>query len=137
MHNQGIIILFVLCVNPMHWFTTLYIYVYYMVLTYVVLKDPIETTVCEGDIATFKCVVFFPSGTFPTSPGWLRNGTIVGMIRRHTINSNQTGGGAAPISISSTLIVSNVTVVDDNRVSYQCGSGLISSSNATLTVVGK
>ena len=106
------------------------------VLTYVLLKDPIETTVCEGDIATFKCVVFFPSGTFPSSPGWLRNGTIVGMMR-HIINSNQTGGGAAPISISSTLILSNVTVVDDNRVSYQCGSGLTSSSNATLTVVGK
>ena len=95
-----------------------------------------DTTVCEGDSATFSCMVFLPSGTFPSNPGWLRNGAATDMMR-HTVTSNLTGGVSAPISISSTLTVSNVTVVDDNGVSYVCGSGSSISTSATLNVVGK
>ena len=101
--------------------------------TYVVVEDPVNTTVCEGDSATFTCVIFFPSG-FPSSPGWLRNGTIVDMM---DITSNLTGGTTPPISISSTVTVSNVTVLDDDGVSYGCGSGSESSNAATLNVVGE
>ena len=92
-----------------------------------------DTTVCEGDSATFTCVVFIPSG-LPSSPNWGRNGVGVDMMR-HTVTSNLTGG-ATPVSVSSTVTISNVTVLDDG-VSYTCGIGSGVSNGAMLNVVGK
>ena len=94
-----------------------------------------DTTVCEGDHATFTCVFFVSSG-FPVAPGWLRNDAVVDMMR-HTVTSNLTGGTTAPVYIGSTVTVSNVTLVDDDGVSYDCGIVSIMSSSATLNVVGK
>ena len=93
-----------------------------------------DTTVCEGDSATFTCVVFISSG-IPTNPVWGRNGVAVDIIR-HTVTGNLTGGTTAPIFISGTLTVSNVTILDDG-VFYQCGIGSSVSNAATLNVVGK
>ena len=81
-------------------------------------------------------MIFFPSGTIISAPAWIRNGTTVDMMS-HTVTSNLTGGAATPVYISSTLTVSNVTVLDDNEVSYMCGSGSGLSTAATLNVVGK
>ena len=100
---------------------------------YVVVEDPVDTTVCEGDNATFSCVVFIPSSIFPTKPGWRRNGTIVDMMR-HTVTSNLTGD--APVYVNGTVTVSNITVLDD-KTSYQCASGSATSTGATLNVVGE
>ena len=94
-----------------------------------------DTTVCEGDSATFTCVVFISSG-FPSAPQWARNGAVVDMTR-HTTTTNLTGGATAPVYISGTVTVSNVTVSDDNGASYQCGIGSVISTRATLNVVGK
>ena len=105
------------------------------VLDYVVVDDPMDTTVCEGGSATFTCVIFIPFGIL-SSPGWLRNSTTVDMMR-HTVTSNLTGGASVPIHVSSTVTVSNVTVLDDDGIPYQCGLGSAISSRATLNVVGK
>ena len=101
----------------------------------VVVQHPKNTTICQGDSATFTCVVFIPSG-FPSAPTWARNGTVVDMMR-HTVTGNLTGGANAPVYISSTVTVSNVTVSDDEGALYQCGVLLIISNSATLNVVGK
>ena len=93
-----------------------------------------DTTVCEGDSATFTCVVFIPSG-LASNPIWGRNGVVVDMMR-HTVTGNVTGGATTPIDISGTVTVSNVTVLDDG-VSYTCGIGSEVSNGATLNVVGK
>ena len=93
-----------------------------------------DTTACEGYSATFTCVVFIPSGIFPSSPGWLRNGAAVDMMR-HTVTNNLTGI-TTPVAISGTLTVSNVTVLDDDGLLYMCGIAS-NTSNATLNVVGK
>ena len=69
------------------------------------------------------------------TPGWLRNGTTVDMMR-HNVTSNLTGGASAPVYISGTVTVSNVTVLDDGAL-YKCGLGSIISNSATLNVVGK
>ena len=103
---------------------------------YVVVEDPVNTTVCEDDNVVFTCVLLFPSGTFLSNPLWGRNGVAVDMMR-HTATSNLTGGTTTPVSINSTLTVSNVTLVDDDEVFYQCGFGLAVSNAATLNVVGK
>ena len=99
------------------------------------MEHPVNTTVCEGDSATITCVIFFPSGTIPSNPLWGRNGVAVDMMH-HTITSNLTDDTTTPISISSTLTVSNVTVLDSDGVFYQCGI-LLAVSNAALNVVGK
>ena len=101
----------------------------------VVVEDPVDTTVCEGDSATFTCVVFLPPGSFVSALGWRRDGITVDRMR-HTITSNLTSGVSAPVTISGTITVSNVIVVDDDGVSYQCGIGSASSGIATLNVVG-
>ena len=94
-----------------------------------------DTTVCEGDSATFTCVVFIPSGV-PSNPLWGRNDVAVDMMH-HTVTSNLTGGTVTPVSISSTLTVSNVTILDGDGVLYQCGIGSSISTSAMLNVVGK
>ena len=101
---------------------------------YVVVDDPVDTTACEGDSGTFTCVFFIPSG-IPQAPGWLRNDAAVDMMH-HTVTSNLTGGTSAPAYIRSIITVSNVTVSDDDGVSYQCGFSSAISSGATLNVVG-
>ena len=94
-----------------------------------------NTTVCQDDNAAFTCVIFIPSG-FLSAPAWGRNGFIVDAMR-HTITNNLTGGATAPVYISSTVTVSNVTVLDDDGALYQCGILSAISNNATLNVVGK
>ena len=103
--------------------------------TYVVVQDPVDTTVCQDDDATFTCVLFIQSG-IPVAPGWLRNGGSVDTIC-HTIVSNLTGNAMGPVYISSTITVNSVTVLDDG-VMYQCDIlSFFTTNNATLTVVGK
>ena len=104
------------------------------VLTFVVEVQPMNTTVCEGDSATFTCMIYFESG-IASDPAWLRNDVAVDVMR-HTITSNLTGGTTAPTSISSTITVSNVIVLDDDGMSYRCGTGSTVSIRATLNVVG-
>ena len=90
---------------------------------------------CQDDDATFTCVLFTQSGA-AVSPGWLRNGGGLDTMR-HTIVSNLTTSARGPVYVSSTLTVNSVTVVDDDGALYRCDlSGLATTNNATLTVVG-
>ena len=101
----------------------------------VVVQNPVNTTVCQGDNATFTCVVLISSGILST-PGWSRNGVGVGVTdMRQAITSDLMSGGTAPVNISSTITVSNVTVLDDNGALYQCGLRPDISNSATLNVV--
>ena len=97
------------------------------------MQDPNDTTVCEGDNASFTCVVFIPANSAIISPGWLRNGMNINMTL-HDLMDNQTGGDP-PIYIGFTVTVSNVRQFDDGA-RYQCGLFQL-SNNATLNVVGK
>ena len=102
----------------------------------VVVQDPVDTTVCQGDNATFTCVIVISSGSIPPI-GWLRNGVNVDMIRHvETTSNNRTGNNASPAYIGGTVTVINVTS-SDNGVRYQCGIVLFLSSNATLSVAGE
>ena len=105
-----------------------------MFYTYIAVLQPVDTTVCQYDNATFTCVIFLSSG-IPTTPGWLRNGVLVDMMH-HPVTSNLTGGATLPVYVSGTITISNVTVFDDGAL-YQCGIGSTTSDSATLNVVGK
>ena len=122
-------------VTSMHVAVYVRIIILYVLCTYVVVQQPVNATVCQDDNATFTCVIFIQSGIL-TTPGWIRNGSVV-VSMRHTVTNNLTDGVTAPIYISSTVTVSNVTVLDD-EILYQCGIlSFISSNSATLNVVGK
>ena len=92
-----------------------------------------DTTVCEGDNATFTCVVFIPSGIVSRSPVWIRNGSNVENDIRHIVMDNRTN--IVPEYIGSTVIVNNVTLSDDG-VLYHCAI-LERSNSATLNVIGR
>ena len=97
-------------------------------------QHPVNTTVCQHDNAAFKCVLFLSSG-IPSNPLWARDGAAVDMMR-HTVTGNLTVGATVPVSVSGTITVSNVTVLDDGAI-YQCGIGSMISNSAILNVVGK
>ena len=102
--------------------------------TYVVEKDPVNTTVCEGDNATFTCAVIISSTGIATNPKWVRNGvTVVNDTINYIIMDNLTGM-TVPVNVSSTLTVINVTQLDDGAL-YQCGI-FHSSNSAELNVLG-
>ena len=89
---------------------------------------------CQDDDATFTCVLFISSGGV-SSPAWLRNGVNADMIH-HIVVSNLTDNAVAPVYVNSTITVNSVTAVDDG-VLYQCDVlSLVTSNNASLTVVG-
>ena len=102
----------------------------------VVVQHPMNTTVCQGNNATFTCVIFISSGSIPQI-GWLRNGVNVDIIRHiATTSNNRTGNNASPAYIEGAVTVINVRS-SDNGVQYQCGVVLFLSSNATLSVAGE
>ena len=104
--------------------------------TGVIVQDPEDTTVCEGDNATFTCGLFTPLNAAITEPGWLRNGTNLN-IPVENREDNLTNGNTPPVYISYTITVVGVTLSDDGAIAmYQCVARNF-SEKATLSVVGK
>ena len=96
-----------------------------------------NTTVCEGNTATFTCIIFYPSGIFPTAPTWTRNGVFINTVidmMRHNIVDNLTDLNP-PVFASSTLTVSRATTSDDG-IMYRCGASGTVSNIAILNVAG-
>ena len=90
-------------------------------------------SVCEGSSVTLQCRVVFNDQ--PRDAVWFRNGTAVRVGNDFTSNHNQifnTTTGAL-----TDLVITNVTLEDDNTV-YTCNStdGSITSS-VVLSVSGK
>ena len=102
---------------------------------FIVVQDPVDTTVCQGDNAAFTCVVFIQSGGVVV-PSWFRDGVMVNPTS-HTITTNRTDNTIAPAYISSTVTVSSVTTLDDGAM-FNCDIlSLVVSNTSALRVVGK
>ena len=111
-----------------------YIYlIQYKYLYNYVVVDPVDTTVCEGDTATFSCVYFISVGVV-TTPAWVRDDGIT--FNPIHVTSNLTSDTTTPAYVRSTVTLRNVTLLD-NGTMYQCGVGTSLSNSSTLTVVGK
>ena len=100
------------------------------ICTYVVVQGPVDATVCEGDTATFTCVVFTLLGGVIIAPGWLRNGTNIVVP---DVENNQTNNDT-PVYISYTITI--IVTLSDDGLLYQCAI-VERSDNAKLNVVGK
>ena len=101
---------------------------------YVVEQDPVDTTVCEGQDASFTCVLEWETG-LPAETRWFKNDVDLNMTR-HNIESNLRDNPSSPANISSTVTVIDVTNADDGAL-YHCGAAAATSNNAMLNVVGK
>ena len=91
------------------------------------------SSVCEGSDVTLQCRIVF--NDFPRDSIWYRNGTLVvvgsNFIPNHIVITNSTTGALTD------LVISNVTLEDDNIV-YTCNStGDSITSSVVLNVSGK
>ena len=118
----------------MHLFTCIFIFISFNICTYYyVVVDPVDTTVCEGDTATFTCVYFISVGAI-AAPGWIRDGDIA--VNVMYVTSNLTRVTTTPAYVRSTVTLRKVTLLG-NGTMYQCGLVTFLSNSSTLTVVGK
>ena len=101
---------------------------------YVVEQVPVDTTVCEGQDASFTCVIYWQTGT-PAETRWFRN-DVADNMTRHNIESNLRDNPTSPANISSTITVFEVTNADDGAL-YHCAVAAATTNNAVLNVVGK
>ena len=99
-------------------------------------QHPVDTTVCQGDDATFTCVVFIPSGATLILPTWVRDMQDVNNTMHHIMTDNQTDE-TTPVYIENTLTVINVMARTDNGKIYKCCVFSECSNNLTLRVESK
>ena len=100
-------------------------------------QHPVDTTVCQGDDATFTCVVFIPFGATLTLPTWVRDMPDDNNTMRYSMTNNKTDE-TTPAYIENTLTVTNVMARTDNGSIYKCC--VVSSecsNNSTLRVESK
>ena len=99
---------------------------------------PNNTSVCEGQDASFTCMISLKLGV-PRHPSWVTNmTTIYNNSTHHDISAsdNSSGSNPQPLWIDSTLTVINVTDAD-NGAKYLCSIFNHCSNPATLNVESK
>ena len=100
-----------------------------------IVQGPVDTTVCEGDNATFSCVSFTPLNGSITPVLWIRNDEHANTRIPIADTENNRTGNDTPVYIGYTITVIAVTLSDDGAI-YQCEI-LTRSEEAKLNVVGK
>ena len=91
------------------------------------------SSVCEGSDVTLQCRVVF--NDFPRDSVWYRNGTPVRMGNNFIPNHNQILNSTT--GVFTDLVITDVTLEDDNTV-YTCNSSDDSTtSSVVLNVLGK
>lgn len=99
-------------------------------------QHPVDTTVCQGDDATFTCVVFIPSGATISLPKWESDMQDINNTMHHSMTDNQTDE-TTPVYIENTLTVINVMASTDNGRIYKCCVSSECSNSSTLRVESK
>ena len=90
------------------------------------------SNVCEGSDVTLQCVIVLISDNTTTvqSSAWTRDGTLATTLPNHRLMFNSTTGGFTD------LVITNVTLEDDNTV-YNCAdTGATITSSVVLNVTG-
>ena len=91
------------------------------------------SSVCEGSNVTLQCRIVFIN--FPQNSEWYRNSTPVRVDNNFIPNHNQLRN--ATTGLRTDLVITNVTLEDDNIV-YTCSSSDNSiTSSVVLNVSGK
>ena len=81
----------------------------------------------------------WPSGRNPSGAAWVLGNTDTSAADQlgHTV-TNDYDGRPAPTTVTTTLMVTNVSIADDNGSSYRCAQGFTQLSDIVyLTVIGE
>ena len=92
------------------------------------------SSICEGSDVTLQCVIVLnnPDNTTAVQPSvWEKDGVSVTTLSNHNVIFNSTTGGFTD------LVITNVTLGDNNAV-YTCtATGSTITSSIVLNVIGK
>jgi len=102
----------------------------------VIIRPPVNQSVCEGGTVNFTCVVMFPSGTL-TGAAWFTNNDFIAGLPGHTI-IDDVDGRSAPANVTNVLTITDVSI-SNNGTDYVCVQKLntVMSNAVFLTVFGE
>jgi len=104
----------------------------------VIIRPPVNQSVCEGGTVNFTCVVMFPSGSTPSSADWFTNNRVTNTrdLSGYFITSD-VAGRSAPTNVTNVLTITDVSINNNGR-DHVCAQGVIAMSDmAFLTVFGE
>ena len=103
----------------------------------VIIRSPVNQSVCAGQTVHFTCVVMFTSGS-PGPTTWFTNNGNNDATREpgHSLTSD-VDGRSAPANVTNVLTVTNPRISNNGR-DYVCVQGLsVESDTVFLTVFGE
>jgi len=103
----------------------------------VIIRSPVNQSVCAGGRVNFTCVVMFTSGS-PNVATWFTNNGVndVRGYPDHTV-TDDSNNRSAPANVTTVLTIINVDI-SNNGKDYICAQGRIVDSDVVfLTVFGK
>ena len=103
-----------------------------------IIRSPVNQSVCAGGTVNFTCVVMFTSGS--SGPAfWFANNGVSDASRKpgHSV-TDDSNGHSAPANVTTVLTVTNVSI-SNNGTDYFCAQGFNSTRSDTvfLTVFGE
>ena len=105
----------------------------------VIIQSPQNQSVCEGETATFTCVVMFTSMMPRGASFFIDDGNADANLEQdHVVTNNASQFTTAPANVTSVLTVTNVNI-SNNRSNYFCQQGSRGNPSETvyLTVISK
>ena len=103
----------------------------------VIIRSPVNQSVCAGETVNFTCVVMFTSVS-PDPASWFTNNGISDASRKsgHSL-TDDINGRSAPANVTNVLTVTNPSI-NNNGGDYTCAQGVIEESDTVfLTVFGE
>ena len=111
-------------------------YIAYLLLLLVTMMTALSqpatgpSIACQGSDVTLQCVIL--RNGVPVDPVWRRNGTLIdtNVLTNHPIVFN------SAYNANTDLVITNVSLEDDNTV-YECTAGyIVITSSIVLSVTG-
>jgi len=100
----------------------------------VIIRPPVNQSVCAGGTVNLTCVVTFSSGS-PDAATWFTNNRVndAGRLPDHTV-TDDSNGRSAPANVTTVLTVTNINI-SKNGTDYICVQGLIAMSDIVFLIV--
>ena len=103
----------------------------------VIIRPPVNQSVCAEGTVDFTCVVMFTSGPLGAATWFSNNGNIDAITQPGHTRTDDSNGHSAPANVTTVLTVTNVSI-SDNGTDYICSQGLNERSDTVfLTVFGE
>ena len=103
----------------------------------VIIRSPVNQSVCAGGTVQFTCVVMFTSAPLGAASWLTNNGNIDAITQPGHTRGDDSNGRSPPANVTTVLTVTNVSI-SDNGADYICIQGFNARSDTVfLTLFGK